>query len=100
VAEDNNYTRPVLPTPFDDEPEQKKKTKKQPKRDDDSVMEDVRKSLRETVVVPTSERRTSYPPQSERLCVRCNEPGAGSPYKGEFYHMSCKLEAKREDDEL
>lgn len=30
-------------------------------------------------------------------CELCHEPGAGSPYQGKLYHLSCRMEVKRDD---
>lgn len=30
-------------------------------------------------------------------CARCGQPGAGSPYNRQLFHLSCRMEAKRED---
>jgi hypothetical protein len=33
-------------------------------------------------------------------CDACDQPGAGSSYKGGIYHMTCKIEAKADAGEL
>lgn len=32
-------------------------------------------------------------------CAKCKQPGADSPYKGNVYHMSCRIEMKTDAGE-
>jgi hypothetical protein len=121
-----NNERPVIPTPFDDEPRRKrKKTPAPPRRaqplgtlggadDMFSRMEDdepdtpiddfIRKTDRDIrrAIGLRDEPRSEQQRLAQKLgptCDGCGQPGASVRYKGKQYHMSCKLSVKQREKE-
>jgi hypothetical protein len=58
---------------------------------------DIMDIMREAVEAPSPKPVVKCQPtvaSSQPLCAKCGTPGAGSDYRGQLYHMACKLEVK------